>query len=72
MLVVLMLRRSALSVVSRWGPLGDAPPISNKTLLGPCQAPKGTITTITTALIIIKIIIMIGNTNHNDNNNGKV
>ena len=30
------------SCLSLWGPLGDTPPIRNKTFLGPCRDPKGT------------------------------
>ena len=35
--------------LSLWGPLGDTPPIRNKTLMGPCEAPKGTNTKVTSA-----------------------
>ena len=31
------------------GPLGDTPPIRNKTLMGPCKAPEGTNTKVTLA-----------------------
>ena len=34
------LRRNALRVLR--GPLGDAPPLRNRTSLGPCKAPEGT------------------------------
>ena len=35
--------------LSLWGPLGDTPPIRNRIFLGPCTAPNGTNTKVTSA-----------------------
>ena len=38
--------------LSLWGPLGDTPPIRNIPFLGPCKAPEGTTTQVTSAKCI--------------------
>ena len=37
------------SCLSRWGPLGDTQTIRNKMFIGPCKAPEGTNTKVTSA-----------------------
>ena len=43
------LRRGALSACPHGDPLGDIPPSRNKLFLGPCEAPNGTNTQVTSA-----------------------